>query len=193
MFNCAICGMPIIKSLVCRKCQKEYSLDQEWAKQLISLEMQWRNMERRDLRNGVFCISEYRVFRDGAEYDGWDILDGEVGGADGPMQNALGSVDYYFTADPETESLRLIHLLHNLADDADLTEGEFNALSIAAFADGESPLSSKHGAELLSELEGKEVSAAAFRRRLADARRKVKDVVKSLTYFALNKLYRDLC
>lgn len=190
MFDCAICGKRISKSLICRKCQQDYDLDQEWAKRLITLETRWRNMERRDLRHGVVCLTEYRGFMDGEEYDGWDVLDGEIAGTDGPLLNALGSNDHYFAPDPEAALFRLQHLFYHLAEEADLTEGEFYALGFAVFAGGETPLSSKRGAELLSNQEGKEVSAAAFRRRLADARQKAREVVKSPTYFALRQLYR---
>lgn len=186
-FQCAICGGGIKKrALICRKCKNNPDLDltEDWACALIEHEKNWRNVLRRDKRRNdkgynisTLSLSDYIVYKDGDEYDGWDVLDGEVSQAktDDPLTNAMGTTDIYFDVS-HLEVLYLEHHVYQWAEDADLTLGELNAILIVIFPPHSEKISSEEYAELLSEKEDKKVSAGAFRRRLSDAKKKLKEI-----------------
>jgi hypothetical protein len=178
--RCAICSKKINRALVCKDCKKDYDLQSEWVTEMIEMEKSWRNMERRDIRHGAMTFTDYTVFKDGEAYDGWDVLDGEIGSGktNEPFVNAMGSNDSYF----QNEELEILYeeiRIYELADHADLTEGEFNALWIYVFPPHSLRITSEEFAEMLSRKEGREVSAQAFRRRLSDVRKKLKAVLEN--------------
>src|SRR5690606_20120572 len=124
-------------------------------------------------------LTDYQVFRDGIEYNGWDVLDGEIGSSrtNEPLVNAFGEEDDYFSPDPEFEIYWTEHTVYQIAELADLTEGELNALMVYLYTPYEGKkLRAKDAAAELSKLEGKTVSPAAYRRRISDTLAKVRVV-----------------
>lgn len=181
VFQCAICPKKVINALVCNNCKREYDLTEEWAQMLMAHEKAWRASNLRDERHGVVTFTDYQVARDGVEYDGWDVLDGEIGSSrtNDAFVNSMGMDDENFSDDLELELLLEDHALYDLADEADLTEGEFNAFFVYLHEPHEGKrLKSEDAADALSKLEGKTVSPAAYRRRISDALTKIKPVVK---------------
>jgi hypothetical protein len=173
--ECAICGKAVTRSLVCRKCKATYDLSEPWAKSLQEHERKWRNALDRDANHNLVTFSDYRIVNEEGEFDGWDVLDGEIEGKSGDaFLNAMGVNDEYFVTPDEVINSILEYELYSLADEADWTQGELNAMFIYLFAaPGNGPFTSKHAAEHLSTLEGKTVTPDAYRRRLSDARKKV--------------------
>jgi hypothetical protein len=177
VFECPICHKRIINALVCRQCKQGYDLSEPWARKLITLEKQWRNSQLRDQRHGLTDFSDYILNVDGESYDGWDVVDGEIAGRTGDAFVKAMSVEDDIFVSTELDEELLEWEFYQLAEEADLTEGEFNAFYVYLFlAPNNDLLSSKEGASMLSEYEGKEVSPDAFRRRLSDARVKLKRV-----------------
>lgn len=174
-YYCAICGEWVQQALICTECHQKGELDSDWAQALMTVEKQWRNMERRDARHGVTVLSDYSVYKDGEMYDGWDVLDGEVEAAGASsFLSAFGTPDNYFSADWALwEESLTEYLLYEIAEAADLTQGELNALLVYLFPPNSLAANSEETAKILSQVEGKTVSADAYRRRKSDALKKL--------------------
>lgn len=179
IFECPFCGKRIINAKLCRECMGKYDTSEPWAQALLGMEKRWRTLLKRDQRARVVTFSDYTLFREGDAYDGWDILDGEIGQGktSEPFTNAMGE-EVDFTEVPDEIRLSMLeveHMLFELAEEADLTEGELRAFQVYLFnSPDKKPIRAQIAAEILSEFEGKPVSSEAFRRRLSDARRKLK-------------------
>lgn len=206
IYECAICQQPVRNALTCRKCCKTYPLDTPWAEHLCQAEKRYRNLELKDARHGLFCLSDLLTTSDGQTYDGWDMLDGDIGWktstsrapaqpakrktarstklTDDPAEPAVGDSvfgpteeeqlnRYTFAFWDDEEALRL------WAEKAHLTPGEHNAVYVQATGSPElkDQLSSVEGAAELSELENRSISPVAYRRRLSDARRKLRKIL----------------
>jgi hypothetical protein len=189
IFECPFCGKRIVNAMICRECKGKYDISEPWAQDLLRMETKWRSLLKRDQRAKVLTFSEYSLFHGGDVFDGWDILDGEIGQGktSEPFVNAMGQEeDFYEIPDYERLSmLELEHLLFELAEEADLTEGELRAFQVyLCNSPDKKPISANLAAEILSEFEGKVVSPEAFRRRLSDARRKLKVATPSIPNLA---------
>jgi hypothetical protein len=187
LYECAICGQSVDRSLVCKKCRDNYDLALQWVKDLIEREKQWRNIQRRDDRHNAVVFSDYMVYQDGDAYDGWDVLDGEVEGLRGDaFLNAMGASDSYFQEndwlgwDEEWTE----YALYEVAEAANLTQGELNALRVYLFPPHSLAIDSDEAAIILSQIEGKTVSNDAFRRRKSDAFKKFKQLGERLREIA---------
>jgi hypothetical protein len=175
MNRCAFCGDKMKSyAYVCRTCYRQYDLDTDWAKELIDAERYWRKLNKRDERFGIIDFSDLQISRDGELYDGWDLIDGEIGYGQHNLHptNIFDEPEYLglVASEPSySDALQLCEM-------ANLTTGETEAVLVQALHSERGKLKSEEAAKVLSELEGKKVSPAAFRRRLCDARKKIKDL-----------------
>jgi hypothetical protein len=170
MTHCAICGQEMTSWVyVCRSCYSKYDLDSEWVKELINAERNWRTLDKREERIGVITFSDLQIYQDGELYDGWDLIDGEIGyGKSSTHPINVFHEKSIFRFNTETEDIQ------RRCEIAKLTEGETQAILVQSMYSFRGKLKSEEGAKYLSEMVGKQVSPAAFRRRLSDGRKKLK-------------------
>jgi hypothetical protein len=173
MNHCAFCGDKMKGyAYVCRTCYRQYDLDTDWAKELLDAERYWRKLEKRDEREGIITFSDLQIYRDGELYDGWDLIDGEIGyGQYNEHPTAIFESSFFFVPPDYEPSYSDVSHICKMAN---LTPGETEAVLVQALYSLRGKLRAEEGAEILSEQAGKRISPAAFRRRLCDARKKLR-------------------
>lgn len=185
VFECAICAKSVVNALTCRACQEVYDLQAQWAQRLIRIEKDRRNAVKRDIRNKTSDWADFseemneRLAHEGEDIDEWDVISGgNVMGLDNPYIFAPDEPDDHGLTWDENVALWLVSTWGKAAR---LTEREKTAVvyDTLSLVNDES-LSSEHGADLVSLCERKRVSPAAYRRRLCDARRKLRKVLSPI-------------
>lgn len=164
ILECAICGKSIVKATICRSCCKQYNLNADWVKTLLEEEKLMRKLEKRDKRYSVAVLSDRKFYIRDKVQDEWDALEGEIEGA---------SLVQYHIHDERRASAR--ERLLTLARQVGATDAEYNALMVyCMFSTSKQKVRSEVAAVYLTELEGKSVSAEAYRSRMASVKRKIR-------------------
>lgn len=170
--NCVFCGVEqyntSLKNYSCRECRDSYDLNTTWAKKLIEFEKYWRKLEMREDRKNVNTFSDTLINKNGESYNAWDVMNGEIAFTEPiePIANSFSEDARYV---PQPDKMIIAYSWCTLAK---LTEGETNAIFVRI---GHETENSTKLAELLGKIENKKVSAVAYRRRLSDARKKLRN------------------
>ena len=179
--QCITCGKwKNNRSLIgymCRDCRQLYSenMNSEWYLKLCDSEREWRRLNKREDRADVVTLSELLVYADGQLYDGYDMIDGEIGFPGRRKEKLVMEDSNNFSSLLETASpYSQKEILEIWCEFASLTEAESNAIMIRYMVYDGQKIPSRIIADLLSEYEDKNVTSSAYRRRLSNARKKLK-------------------
>jgi hypothetical protein len=158
MFECIFCGRATRGAYQCKSCfAMNYDLSEPWVARLLEMERRWRNSNNREDKNSA-VFSDFATNYNGVVVDGWDRIE---------------QIPEQLSSNSSSARITLRYEIDTWIEDADLTKGEKNAVLIQKIFGNEGKLHSEEGAKLLSEWENKTINAAAYRRRLSDARAKM--------------------
>ena len=174
-YRCALCGKTKAKKQlehhVCQKCRSQYDISEAWAQELIREEEAWHRSQNNNA--AILNFSRLHVSKNNRSYDGDDMLNGDV---DFPhMRRGRIPKQHKVTAssaDP-FRYLDNLEIVLKWGDVAQLTDNEKQAIEVIVLFMQDQAISLEGASQILSEIEGKEISPFEFQARLNQARQKL--------------------
>ncbi len=176
-YRCALCGKTKLKKQleqhVCKACRTQYDIHEAWAQELIREEQVWHNSQENNAE--VLNFSRLYTRQNNRSYDGDDMLNGDV---DFPRMRRPKVPEHkkYRPSPAKPDSyLDNLEIVLQWGDVAGLTDNEKQAIEVIVLFMQNQAISLEGASQILSEIEGKEISPFEFQERLNQARQKLLD------------------
>lgn len=176
-YRCAVCGQVATKQQlehhVCETCRKQYDVSEAWVQELIRTEQAWHDSQSKNTL--IMNFSHLHVRQNNRSYDGDDMLNGDVDfphirGGKNPKIRKNTSVPA--TPDNYLDNLEIVL---QWGDVAQLSDSEKQAIEVIVLFMQNQAISLEGASQILSEIEGKEITPFEFQARLNQARQKLID------------------
>jgi hypothetical protein len=176
-YRCALCAKTCPKkqldNYVCQTCQQQYDLNAAWVQELIREEQIWHRSQSNNA--AILNFSRLHIRENNRSYDGDDMLNGDV---EFP-QVRRGRIpkNRQYVPPPPTPDNYLDHLeiVLKWGDVAELSDDEKQAIEIIVLFMQDQAISLEAASQILSDIEGHEVTPFEFQERLNQARQKLID------------------
>jgi|GEM_PF-5438285 len=176
-YRCALCGKTTAKKQldnhVCKICRAQYDVNEAWVQELIRTEQAWHESQSKNAP--ILNFSRLHVRQNNRSYDGDDMINGDV---DFP-QIRRGKIpkNRKYAPSPATPDNYLdnLEIVLEWGDVAQLSDSEKQAIEVIVLFMQNQAISLEGASQILSEIEGKEITPFEFQERLNQARQKLID------------------
>lgn len=176
-YRCALCGKATAKNQlekhVCETCRSQYDISEAWAQELIREEQAWHRSQSHHAP--ILNFSRLQVRDKHRSYDGDDMVNGDV---DFPrMRRGRIPKNKQYVPSPASPDHYLDHLeiVLQWGDIAELSDNEKKAIEVIVLFMQDQAISFEAASQILSDIEGHEVTPFEFQERLNQARQKLID------------------
>ena len=182
-YRCALCGKSKLKKqleqLVCKVCRTQYDIHEAWAQELIRTEQAWQDSQRNNAE--ILNFSRLHIRENNRFYDGDDMVNGDVDFPHMRRGKIPEHKKHQPTPTPPDSYLDHLEIVLQWGDVAGLTDKEKQAIEVIVLFMQNQAISLEGASQILSEIEGKEISPFEFQARLNQARQKLMDAGIHLT------------
>jgi len=182
-YRCALCGKTEIKANllnhVCPICYDSYDISEDWAQELIKVEIQRVEAAKDSSSFKILNFSELVVYDKNQRYSGDDMAAGEIPFpriVDKSSGASRRKIEFSKEAVSGIEYLDLLEIVMAWGELAELNEKEQKALEITVLFAQKEHLSFEEASQVLSEIEDKTLTPDDFEILLNHARRKLRAV-----------------
>lgn len=176
-YKCALCGQTTKKANleqhVCKSCRRQYDVNEAWVQELIRAEEAWHKSRQNNA--AIMNFSHLSTRQDGRFHDGDDMANGDVAFP----HKRRGRIPKKNKRQPSRKQAS--HYLDNLeivlqwGDVAELTDSEKQAIEVIVLFMQDQAISLEGASQILSDIEGTEITPFEFQARLNAARQKLMD------------------
>ncbi|MEM9954882.1 MAG: hypothetical protein AAF846_24965 [Chloroflexota bacterium] len=176
-YKCAICGKATKKANleqhVCKDCRRQYDVSEAWVQELIRAEEAWHKSRQNNAP--IMTFSSISTRQDGRFHDGDDMANGDVAFPHKRRGHIPKSRKQQPSPIEPSQYLDNLEIVLQWGDVAELSDNERQAIEVIVLFMQNQTISLEGASQILSEIEGHDITPFEFQERLNRARQKLMD------------------